>query len=282
MKKLITLIIAVNILVPSLTFAQTVNLKTTYNSTLRQLIALLVQEVAQLEQQLAALNAKQNVSQQIASSTMAPLTTTPAVTSAATTTPSPQQTTTQIMQTTQATNMPPVNSTSTQSGSTAGSQPIVITIAQNPSFTASSFTWQNNSNGEVASFILANQSAQIVPVTELPWMADVATLWDVQMMVNGQQVSGEPSEVHRGQIWVGGGSNISVPANGSVEVDFVAQNVPSLATGTYPSAISICGAGTQGLNSTVTATFKDANGNSLNYPNDGCNDAVAGQPITVQ
>lgn len=63
MKKLISFIIAFFFIVPTFAFAQTSpNLQYTYTSTLRQLINLLMQEVAQLEQRLAALNATQSVS----------------------------------------------------------------------------------------------------------------------------------------------------------------------------------------------------------------------------
>ncbi len=95
MKKLISFIIAAFFIVPTFAFAQTAtNLQTVYTSALQQLISLLVQEVAQLEQQLAALNAKQDsIQSEIASSTITQATSTP------TSTYTPSPTLTQLQQT---------------------------------------------------------------------------------------------------------------------------------------------------------------------------------------
>lgn len=97
MKKIISFLIAVSFIVPSFAFAQTTNTQIVYTSALRQLITLLIQEVTGLEQQLAALNAKQTALQsEIASTTL--MTSVPAYT------PSPtleqlQQTAPQVVQT---------------------------------------------------------------------------------------------------------------------------------------------------------------------------------------
>jgi len=95
MKKIISFLIAVSFIVPSFAFAQTTtSLQTVYTNALQQLISLLVQEVTQLEQQLAALNAKQDTLQsEISSSTVAQATSTP------TGTYTPSQTLTQLQQT---------------------------------------------------------------------------------------------------------------------------------------------------------------------------------------
>ncbi len=165
MKKIISFLIAISFIVPSLAFAQTTsNLQTTYTSTLRQLISLLTQEVAQLEQQLAALNAKQNTSPSaIASSTVASPTSTQAQPSESIAYGAPQSTSTPT--TSNGTNNPAVV-TPTSPQSTSNPTSTIAEILQQDGYPYAGYTESKILSS--SSFEYINPSTSQVIVVQIP------------------------------------------------------------------------------------------------------------------